>query len=310
MSTNQLDNFAHQAKNCVGDECQKIIRDMVDTNILQQEEIKQICSTSPEQCKQQYGYLVEQWNVFDRVIKHLAADKSLPDEFRDYLPAVYMLSMDATGITVEHKWAKRFEAMGLEPEAANLIAMALPGMINGGKGNNKGGNSKQVINDKVKENIIISQKGNQSSNFKDHVSKENELVGKWNDTNQAHNSTNYPKLKDGLNSQNLNYIAKQDPRLAAVINGYNGKVNYGIGTGTRADADKLGQIWVGDGAKSINGGTGLMSADGTRIYRYPAEKKKSTYALTGIQANFEIFKINPTTGDRIRVGNGHLDIIQ
>ncbi|WP_232799314.1 hypothetical protein [Proteus vulgaris] len=29
MSTNQLENFAHQARNCVGEECQKIIRDMV-----------------------------------------------------------------------------------------------------------------------------------------------------------------------------------------------------------------------------------------------------------------------------------------
>ncbi|WP_420820574.1 hemagglutinin repeat-containing protein [Proteus alimentorum] len=287
LSTNQLDNFAHQARNCVGDACQKIIRDMVDTNIRQQEEIKVVCSKSPEQCQKQYGYLVEQWNAFDIAIKHLATDKSLPNEFRDYLPAVYMLSMDATGITVEHKWAKRFEAMGLEPEEAGLIAMALPGMINGGsgKGNNKGGNSKQIINDKIKENVTISQKGNQSSNFKDHLSKENELVGKWNDTNQAHNSVNYPKLKGELNSQNLNYIVKQDPRLAAVINGDNGKVNYGIGTG-------------------------LMSADGTRIYRYPAEKKRSTYASTGIQANFEMFKINPTTGDRDRVGNGHLDIIQ
>ncbi|MBQ0215643.1 hypothetical protein KAH51_19680, partial [Proteus vulgaris] len=75
---------------------------------------------------------------------HLAADKSLPDDFRDYLPAVYMLSMDATGITVEHQWAKRFEAMGLEPEAAGLIAMALPGMINGGSGKgNKGTTPKQ-----------------------------------------------------------------------------------------------------------------------------------------------------------------------
>ncbi|MBQ0215265.1 hemagglutinin repeat-containing protein, partial [Proteus vulgaris] len=59
LSTNQLENFAHKARTCVGEECQQVIRDMVDANIRQQEEIKQICSTSPEQCKQQYGYLVE-----------------------------------------------------------------------------------------------------------------------------------------------------------------------------------------------------------------------------------------------------------
>ncbi|WP_109395310.1 VENN motif pre-toxin domain-containing protein [Proteus terrae] len=156
LSTNQLENFAHKARTCVGEECQQVIRDMVDANIRQQEEIKQICSTSPEQCKQQYGYLVEQWNAFDTAIKHLAADKSLPDEFRDYLPAVYMLSMDATGITVEHQWAKRFEAIGLEPETAGLIAMALPGMINGGSG--KGTTNKQTSIPVVKQLNVSKDK--------------------------------------------------------------------------------------------------------------------------------------------------------
>ncbi|WP_337051419.1 VENN motif pre-toxin domain-containing protein [Proteus terrae] len=156
LSTSQLENFAHKARTCVGEECQQVIRDMVDANIRQQEEIKQICSTSPEQCKQQYGYLVEQWNAFDTAIKHLAADKSLPDDFRDYLPAVYMLSMDATGITVEHQWAKRFEAIGLEPETAGLIAMALPGMINGGSG--KGTTNKQTSIPVVKQRNVSKDK--------------------------------------------------------------------------------------------------------------------------------------------------------
>lgn len=42
---------------------------MVDTNVRQQEEIKAVCSTFPEQCQQQYGYLVEQWEAFDTAIK-------------------------------------------------------------------------------------------------------------------------------------------------------------------------------------------------------------------------------------------------
>ncbi|UDN37462.1 VENN motif pre-toxin domain-containing protein [Proteus sp. NMG38-2] len=178
LSTNQLENFAHKARTCVGEECQQVIRDMVDANIRQQEEIKQICSTSPEQCKQQYGYLVEQWNAFDTAIKHLAADKSLPDEFRDYLPAVYMLSMDATGITVEHQWAKQFEAIRLDKETSMVMAMTLP-MLIGSQGAKGGGN--KVINqtkinpNQIKENIVTSQRGNNSSNFKVHVDKQAEL---------------------------------------------------------------------------------------------------------------------------------------
>lgn len=51
--------------------------------------------------------------------------------------------------------------------------------------------------------------------------------------------------------QNLNNIAKQDPRLAAVVQGDNRKLNYGVGSGTKEEAERLGQIWFGDEAKLV-----------------------------------------------------------
>jgi hypothetical protein len=127
-------------------------------------------------------------------------------------------------------------------------------------------------------------------------------------TSGAENVATYPSLKDDLVQQNLDSIAKQDQRLAAVVQGDNGKLNYGVGSGTKAEADRLGQIWVGDGARTTNDGSGLMSADGTRVYRYPSSKDNSPYVTTGIQANFETFKIDPATGDKVKIGNGHLNI--
>ncbi|OCZ66343.1 hypothetical protein A9G00_34780 [Achromobacter xylosoxidans] len=61
---------------------------MVDTNVRQQDEIRAVCTTSPQQCQQRYGYLLDEWELFDDTIKGLAKDKSLPDDFRDYMPAV------------------------------------------------------------------------------------------------------------------------------------------------------------------------------------------------------------------------------
>ncbi|EBV1275491.1 filamentous hemagglutinin N-terminal domain-containing protein [Salmonella enterica subsp. enterica serovar Oranienburg] len=127
-------------------------------------------------------------------------------------------------------------------------------------------------------------------------------------TSGAENAATYPKLKDDLIQQNLNNIAKQDPILAAVVKGDNGKLNYGVGSGTKAEADRLGKIWVGEGARPTKDGAGLMSADGMRVYRFPVSKDNSPHATTGIQANFETFKINPVTGDKTKIGNGHLDI--
>lgn len=73
----------------------------------------------------------------------------LSEEFRNYLPAVYSLSLEAEGITYEHRWAKRFEAMGIEPEAAGLIAMVLPEIINGGSGKGKGNNTSSTAKSSV-----------------------------------------------------------------------------------------------------------------------------------------------------------------
>ncbi|MEC5321605.1 filamentous hemagglutinin [Brenneria populi subsp. brevivirga] len=98
--------------------------------------------------------------------------------------------------------------------------------------------------------------------------------------------------------------------MGAVVKGDNGKLNYGVGSGTKTEADRLGQIWVGDGAKPTTDGKGLVSADGLRVYRYPDAKPNAPAHLnpTGTQANFETYKINPATGERVRIGNGHMSI--
>ncbi|HFC3616960.1 TPA: MafB family polymorphic toxin, partial [Neisseria gonorrhoeae] len=60
------------------------------------------------------------------------------------------------------------------------------------------------------------------------------------------NAATYPKLVNQLNEQNLNNIAAQDPRLSLAI--HEGKKNFPIGTATYEEADRLGKIWVGEGA--------------------------------------------------------------
>lgn len=124
----------------------------------------------------------------------------------------------------------------------------------------------------------------------------------------AENVATYPKLKEDLVQQNLDNIAKQDPRLAAVVQGDNGKLNYGVGSGTKEEAERLGQIWVGDGAKLVTNQKDcpgcLISADGLRIYRPPSEKPNAPAHLnpTGIQANFVQQKDGKITG------NAHMSI--
>lgn len=84
-----------------------------------------------------------------------------------------------------------------------------------------------------------------------------------------------------------------------------GKGNFGLGSGTRAEADKLGKAWVGDGARVASDGKTLVSKDGLKVYRSPSAKPNSPHATTGVQANFER-KIE--VGGR-PISNGHLDIL-
>ncbi|GAB6852976.1 hemagglutinin repeat-containing protein [Paraburkholderia kururiensis] len=115
-------------------------------------------------------------------------------------------------------------------------------------------------------------------------------------------------LKGQLINENLTNIAAQDPRLAAAVNGSGtSNINFSIGSGTTAEANQLGKIWVGDGATMMSDGSGFISADGTRAYRFPTEKT-SSYATTGTQANFETYNVNAVTGQRVKVSNGHLNV--
>jgi len=122
------------------------------------------------------------------------------------------------------------------------------------------------------------------------------------------NSADYQRLKDALTAENLRAIGAKDPRLGAAVGGSgSSNPNFGIGRGTHADAERMGMIWVGEGARRMSDGIGWISADGTRAYRPPSEKA-SKLAGTGMQANFERYDINVITGARTKVGNGHLDI--
>jgi len=81
-----------------------------------------------------------------------------------------------------------------------------------------------------------------------------------------------------------------------------GKGNFGLGSGSRAEADKLGKAWVGDGHKVASDGKTLISKDGLKQFRPPSYKPK----LDKTQANFE--QRFPGQQSNRWQSNGHLDI--
>jgi RHS repeat-associated protein len=75
------------------------------------------------------------------------------------------------------------------------------------------------------------------------------------------------------------------------------------GVVTRLDMDTIAKAWVGPGQRVTSDRSGLVSANGLMVCRYPAEKR-SIYATTGEQANLER-KLTP--GSKY-VSNAHINI--
>src|SRR5207248_6546869 len=78
--------------------------------------------------------------------------------------------------------------------------------------------------------------------------------------------------------------------------------DFGVGTGTREEAEAAGREWLGPKARPSSDGRALVSEDGLRIYRPPSYKS----GLGKTQANFE----RKLPGVNKAVSNAHLDIIE
>ncbi|WP_411674922.1 VENN motif pre-toxin domain-containing protein [Avibacterium paragallinarum] len=128
----------------------------------------------------------------------------------------------------------------------------------------------------------------------------------------AENVALYPKLKEQLMTENLINIGKLDPTLQEVTSKLGSKLDYGIdGMRSVSESNRLGMLWVGENStemKERGKVIGLISNDGTRHYRFPADKPKARLSVTKFQSNFETYKIDPISKNRIKIGNAHLDI--
>lgn len=217
---------------------------------------------------------------------------------------------NATRNIIGHRLGQ--QATNPTPSAASLTKLPIPPAarinVDGEMADSNRLPKIAVDQSRGRQNADGSRLARQNTNFREYAQREREVNSglNYNYVSISHGQANivtYPRLKQQLNEQNLYNIASQDTRLAAAIQGVG---NFSIGRATRQEADKLGRIWVGDGARQTSGGS-WISNDGTRQYR-PPSNKSSAFAITGVQANFETFKVDPVTGKRIQIKNGHLNI--
>jgi hypothetical protein len=109
-----------------------------------------------------------------------------------------------------------------------------------------------------------------------------------------------PRNPEFLDAEALGKLTKQDKLSIELIERRSEKGNYGLGSATHEQADRLGREWVGNDARLASDGRTLVSADKLRQYRPPEFKED----LGKQQANFEK-RLDPRGPWS---SNGHLDI--
>ena len=123
-------------------------------------------------------------------------------------------------------------------------------------------------------------------------------------TNAAGSSGASAQLPSATNAGSLTTAEKMAILREAAAGGSLGKGNFSLGQATADEANELGAAWVGPGYRVSSDGSSWVSSDGLKIYRPPSAKPNSSYATTGVQANFES---KLTAGSR-PISNGHLNI--
>lgn len=97
-------------------------------------------------------------------------------------------------------------------------------------------------------------------------------------------------------------VADDWPVISGIVrDAAKGKGNFGIGSGTAAQAETAGRSWVGDGARLASDGKTWLSQDGLRQWRPPSYKPR----LDKWQSSFES-RWEPSGQWQT---NGHLDIL-
>ncbi|MDB6370370.1 CdiA family toxin C-terminal domain-containing protein [Photorhabdus bodei] len=261
----ELDRFAHQARTCEGESCKQVIKEMVDTNIRNQQEMMDSCNSNPNQCAQKYGYLVDQWPVFERTLKNMGRDGTLPVEFRNYLSAVNTLGQAATGKVGELGWTKRFEAMGISKKTAAAMAMTLPIVVEGTRGAKSSPSSSKVTANSQGTNWKASE-GQYSQKNQGTVTNVEHPVGKYDGkpVPKAEGKTNYP--------EGINFKIEQ-PKHLATLDGYNQK--KGISGAHNADA--FHKAASDNGVKIVSQTPGTVNGITHIKYQVPTKNRAGNF---------------------------------
>ncbi|CAE1140998.1 hemagglutinin repeat-containing protein [Serratia sp. Tan611] len=152
LHAEQIDDFAARAKGCEArGDCGKVVKEMEDLSLKQQQEMIAVCSSNPSACKEKYGDIpANGMLVREAIDRVLGAD--VPSKMKNDMSSLLAQQIEAEGVVSSTEFANQLKnRYGIDSQQAELLAGAALGAVTGGMG--KGGKPE------AGKNIVVVDSG-------------------------------------------------------------------------------------------------------------------------------------------------------
>lgn len=155
LHAEQIDDFAEKAKGCEArGDCAKVVKEMEDLSLKQQQEMIAVCSTNPAACKEKYGDIPANGMLVREAIDRVLGD-DVPSKMKNDMSSLLAQQIEAEGVVSSTEFANQLKGRyGIDPQQADILAAAALGAVTGGMG--KGGKPTPGTEGK---NIVVVDSG-------------------------------------------------------------------------------------------------------------------------------------------------------
>ncbi|QHM73277.1 16S rRNA endonuclease CdiA [Mixta intestinalis] len=152
LHAEQIDDFAAKAKGCeVRGDCGKVVKEMEELSLKQQQEMIAVCATSPAACKEKYGDIPANGMLVREAIDRVLGD-DVPSKMKNDMSSLLAQQLEAEGVVSSTRFANELKTRyGIDGQQADILAAAALGAVTGGM--SKGGKPE------AGKNIVIVDSG-------------------------------------------------------------------------------------------------------------------------------------------------------
>lgn len=110
LHAEQIDDFAEKAKGCEArGDCGKIVKEMEDLSLKQQEEMIAVCASNAPACKEKYGDIPANGMLVREAIDRVLGD-DVPSKMKNDMSSLLAQQIEAEGVVSSTEFASQLQS--------------------------------------------------------------------------------------------------------------------------------------------------------------------------------------------------------